>query len=120
MDMTTPYLFVFAQAHDEFRAPELLSIAELYDFKLDIPGDFDISRPFAVLELEQEEHARLLARRCILIKYAIIFFSWVSCFNASRCLSMVDPCMNTTHEGPRTKSSMPAMKIIVGQNGRSI
>lgn len=66
--MTRPYLFIFAQAHDEFRIPELQSIAEIYGFKLDIPSDFDRSRPFAILQLEEEEHAILLARRCILIK----------------------------------------------------
>lgn len=66
--MPTQYLFVFAQAHDEFRVPELLSISELYGYKMTIPHDFDMTRPFAVLELEDEEQARLLARRCILIK----------------------------------------------------
>ncbi|KAH9993243.1 tRNA guanosine-2'-O-methyltransferase [Russula vinacea] len=53
------YLVVFAQAHEDFR---------LYDFPLDIENDFDPSRPFGVLVLEKEEHVRLLARRCILIK----------------------------------------------------
>ena len=62
------YLLVFAQAHDDFRVPELLSIAELYGFSLNIENDFDPSRPFNILVLEHEEHVRLLARRCILIK----------------------------------------------------
>lgn len=62
------YLIVFAQAHEDFRVPELLSIAELYGFPLIIENDLDPSRPFGVLTLEQEEHVRLLARRCILIK----------------------------------------------------
>ncbi|KAH9985810.1 tRNA guanosine-2'-O-methyltransferase [Russula compacta] len=62
------YLLVFAQAHEHFRIPELRSVAELYGFPLDIADDFDPSRPFGVLALEQEEHVRLLARRCILIK----------------------------------------------------
>lgn len=62
------YLIVFAQAHEDFRIPELLSIAELYGFPLSIENDLDPSRPFGVLALEQEEHVRLLARRCILIK----------------------------------------------------
>ncbi|KAI9510945.1 tRNA guanosine-2'-O-methyltransferase [Russula earlei] len=63
-----PYLVVFAQAHEEFRVPELRSVAELHDFPLCIPDDFDPSRPFGVLALEQEVHVQLLARRCILIK----------------------------------------------------
>jgi tRNA (guanine10-N2)-methyltransferase len=66
------YLVVFAQAHEDFRVPELLSIAELYDFPLDIENDFDPSRPFGVLVLEKEEHVRLLARRCILIKWVAL------------------------------------------------
>lgn len=70
------YLFVFAQAHEEFRVPELQSIAELYDFQV----GFDrypaedlasvVKRPFMILRLAEEEHARLLANRCVLIKYA--------------------------------------------------
>jgi tRNA (guanine10-N2)-methyltransferase len=64
-----PYLLVFAQTHEDFRIPELRSIAELHGFSLDITNDFDPSRPFGVLALEHEEHVRLLARRCILIKW---------------------------------------------------
>lgn len=66
------YLIVFAQAHENFRVPELLSIAELYGFSLNIENDFDPSRPFGILILEQEAHVRLLARRCILIKYVAV------------------------------------------------
>lgn len=70
------YLFVFAQAHEEFRIPELKSIAELHGFRI----GFDhyttkdladaVKRPFMILQLEEEEHAKLLVSRCILIKYA--------------------------------------------------
>ena len=66
--MKNKYLIVFAQVHEEFRIPELLSIAELYDVDISIPEDVDLSRPFMVLELDSEEQARILARRCILIK----------------------------------------------------
>ena len=67
--MLTEYLFVFAQVHEEFRIPELLSIAELYGFEIKISPDADsTSRPFMILELEEEEHAVLLAKRCILIR----------------------------------------------------
>jgi hypothetical protein len=61
------FLFQFAQIHAEFRLPELESVSKLYGFEIDISG-LDITRPFAVLEIT-EEQARLLARRCILIKY---------------------------------------------------
>ena len=72
------YLLVFAQAHEDFRIPELRSVAELHGFPLDITNDyFDPSRPFGVLSLEHEDHVRLLARRCILIK-------WVTTQKASR------------------------------------
>ncbi|KAI0320790.1 tRNA guanosine-2'-O-methyltransferase [Amylostereum chailletii] len=73
--MTSQYLFVFAQAHDDFRIPELLSVAELHGFTVTIPEDFNVKRPFVILSLEQEEHARLLARRCILIKSVYEFYA---------------------------------------------
>ncbi|KAH8982684.1 tRNA guanosine-2'-O-methyltransferase [Lactarius akahatsu] len=69
------YLVVFAQTHEDFRVPELRSVAELYGFPLTIPHDFDKSRPFGVLALDQEEHARFLARRCILIKAVYEFYA---------------------------------------------
>lgn len=71
------YLFVFAQAHEEYRVPELRSIAELHGFQVgfdryDTTEDLAnaVKRPFMILRLEEEEHARRLANRCILIKYA--------------------------------------------------
>jgi tRNA (guanine10-N2)-methyltransferase len=66
------YLLVFAQSHSEFRLPELESVAELHGFTLSLPTDCDPSRPFLTLHLELEEHARLLASRCILIKSSSI------------------------------------------------
>ncbi|EPQ57163.1 tRNA guanosine-2'-O-methyltransferase [Gloeophyllum trabeum ATCC 11539] len=66
--MRDPYLFVFAQVHEDFRVPEILSIAELNGFTIAFSESPDPSRPFMVLELEDEQHARILARRCILIK----------------------------------------------------
>ena len=69
----SPYLFVFAQVHEEFRVPELLSISELHNVSIKFPGNdptsADVSRPFMILGLESEEHARILARRCILVKF---------------------------------------------------
>jgi len=70
--MPTRYLFVFAQAHVEFRIPELVSIAELNGFTIifpDIHEERDPTRPFMILGLEEDEHARIFARRCILVKY---------------------------------------------------
>jgi len=64
------YLVTFAQSHSEFRLPELQSIAELYNFPYELADGSDVSRPFMIISLASEEDARLLARRCILIKYA--------------------------------------------------
>lgn len=74
--MLTRYLFIFAQVHHEFRIPELQSISELYGFSIVYPDAAppDISIPFMMLDLESEEHARILARRCILIKCVL----WMS------------------------------------------
>jgi tRNA (guanine10-N2)-methyltransferase len=65
------YLFVFAQAHNDFRLPELHSIAELYGFTLSLSPNVDErdpTRPYMVIDLGNETHARILARRCILVK----------------------------------------------------
>lgn len=70
---TSEYIFVFAQVHEEFRIPELLSVSELYNISIVFSGgdsaSADVSRPFMILGLESEEHARILASRCILIKF---------------------------------------------------
>ncbi|KAF8627791.1 hypothetical protein AX15_004218 [Amanita polypyramis BW_CC] len=67
--MPRNYLVAFAQAHNDFRLPELNSVSELCGFTFTLSDNAsDPSRPFMVLQLESEEHARLLARRCILIK----------------------------------------------------
>ncbi|KAL4078428.1 S-adenosyl-L-methionine-dependent methyltransferase [Scleroderma yunnanense] len=75
------YLFVFAHAHDEFRIPELQSISELHGFTIgfsrysDLPSAEAVKRPFMILELAEEAHARLLAKRCILIKSIYEFYA---------------------------------------------
>lgn len=66
--MKSRYLIAFAQSHSDFRLPELQSISELHGFQVFSPEDPDTSRPFMVVELEEEEHAFILAQRCILIK----------------------------------------------------
>ena len=66
--MSSNYLLLFAQVHDEFRIPELLSVSELLKFKIGFPPKIDTSRPFMIISLDSEEHALLLARRCILVK----------------------------------------------------
>jgi tRNA (guanine10-N2)-methyltransferase len=69
--MPTQYLFVFAQVHDDFRIPELLSIAELHDFVITFPDileERDPTRPYMILGLDGEEHAKILAKRCVLVR----------------------------------------------------
>ena len=76
--MASQFLFHFAQVHEEFRIPELLSVAELCGITLRIPEDdlkkLDVSRPFMILTLDSLEDAKKLARRCILIKCAFSLF----------------------------------------------
>ncbi|KJA27817.1 hypothetical protein HYPSUDRAFT_34967 [Hypholoma sublateritium FD-334 SS-4] len=72
------YLVQFAQAHNDFRLPELQSIGELLGISVTLPSDLesrDPMRPVMVIDLEVEEHARLLARRCILIKAVYEFYA---------------------------------------------
>ncbi|KII92532.1 hypothetical protein PLICRDRAFT_155122 [Plicaturopsis crispa FD-325 SS-3] len=78
--MGSKYLFYFAQAHAHFRVPELESIAELNGFTIGFPDgveniERDISTPCMVLSLDKEEHARILARRCILIRSVYEFYA---------------------------------------------
>ena len=67
----------FAQAHSDFRLPELQSVAELYGVTISKPNrvdsdaeekEWDPSRPFWVVDFEEEEHAVKFARRCVLVK----------------------------------------------------
>lgn len=66
--MYSQYLFQFAQAHEEFRIPELLSVSELHGFTIQLPDEMDITRPFMLLGLENDDDARILTQRCILVK----------------------------------------------------
>ncbi|EAU91719.1 RNA methylase [Coprinopsis cinerea okayama7 len=74
------YLFHFAQVHNDFRIPELDSISELYGFSYKLAENSgghgnDPGRPFMVLELADEAQARLLARRCILVKAVYEYYA---------------------------------------------
>ncbi|KAI5120311.1 hypothetical protein M0805_005815 [Coniferiporia weirii] len=77
----------FAQAHPEFRLPELESVAELYNFRFSQPEPepapasstdlkgWDPSRPFWVIDFEEGAHAVRFAERCILIKAVYEFYA---------------------------------------------
>ncbi|KAH6913799.1 RNA methylase [Coprinopsis sp. MPI-PUGE-AT-0042] len=67
------FLIHFAQVHNDFRIPELQSISELHGFGFSLCHNSeghgsDPQRPFMVIELDAEVHARTLARRCVLVK----------------------------------------------------
>ncbi|KAG8780523.1 hypothetical protein FRC12_022899 [Ceratobasidium sp. 428] len=70
MPLTTTYLIHFAVTHAEFRIPELLSVAQTFNFPIVLPpeNEIDTARPFMRIKLEREEDARLIAGRCILVK----------------------------------------------------
>ncbi|KAL0956084.1 hypothetical protein HGRIS_002253 [Hohenbuehelia grisea] len=94
------YLFVFAQSHSEFRIPEIQSIAELYGFSLQLP-ELESVGPFVVIGLEKEDHARLLAKRCILLKSVYEFWGQGSTYeelhNSTRAhKSLWDPYQQDT------------------------
>jgi len=68
------YLLHFAVAHDDFRLPELGSVSQLFNIEIGLPDDskdYDPKRPFMIVRLECDKHARLLARRCIMIKSVV-------------------------------------------------
>ena len=71
---TKKYLLHFAVAHNDFRLPELSSISQLFDFEIGLPDDANddhSKRPFMIVTLESDEHARFLAKRCVMIKLAL-------------------------------------------------
>jgi tRNA G10 N-methylase Trm11 len=95
---STEYLFVFAQSHEEFRVPELLSISELYGFAIGLDRyassvlDKVVKRPFMILTLDKEEHAKILAERCIMIKCVSMNYYKLS---AQRIDILSDPFMSS-------------------------
>ncbi|KAF8495862.1 tRNA guanosine-2'-O-methyltransferase [Gautieria morchelliformis] len=73
--MPLKILIQFAQAHPDFRIPELLSVAQIYGFDIVVPPKPDVTRPFMTVEVQEEEHARLLAQRCILVKSVLELYA---------------------------------------------
>ncbi|KAF8513155.1 tRNA guanosine-2'-O-methyltransferase [Hysterangium stoloniferum] len=73
--MPLQVLIQFAQAHADFRIPELLSVAFNYGFKVDLPPDVNVNRPFMTVTLQEEKHACLIAERCILVKSVHEYFA---------------------------------------------
>ena len=65
------YLVHFVLTHQEFRLPELLSVCECLNIEIELPveeKDRDPKRPFMTVKLADDEAARQLASRCILVR----------------------------------------------------
>lgn len=52
--------------HLSFRIPEIMSIAELFGFKIDIVSE-ELDRGILVVDVEDEEHIERLLDRSILV-----------------------------------------------------
>lgn len=107
--MPRKYLILFAQAHNDFRLPELDSVSELYGFTYVLSDSSQSKRPFMVIELDLQEHARLLARRCILIKLVFVLLVPLPVgFDIT-----LEPYMNFIARVARMKNCMKQIKPIV-------
>ncbi|KAH9817486.1 hypothetical protein DFH28DRAFT_1081167 [Melampsora americana] len=66
------YILIFAQAYEEFRIPELDSLNQLLDLGLQYdPSDCDIFRPYMVVKMNNDQKARDLGSRAILVKHIL-------------------------------------------------
>lgn len=63
----TLYLLHVSANHPSFRIPELLSCAKTYNFPIDIAWE-DEARPFVIVGLRKDAHARKLAERCMAVR----------------------------------------------------
>ncbi|KAL8286665.1 hypothetical protein RQP46_004193 [Phenoliferia psychrophenolica] len=63
------FLLVCSQNLDEFRLPELESIAALFNFKIRYEGVPDVTRPYMIVDLDSEREALLLGSRAICVKH---------------------------------------------------
>ncbi|ODV91741.1 hypothetical protein CANCADRAFT_322 [Tortispora caseinolytica NRRL Y-17796] len=61
------YLVLLAQAHETFREAELQALASLYDIDLDL-SSYSKNNPFLVVSLEDDEQAKNLVSRAILVR----------------------------------------------------
>ncbi|CAG8530924.1 1121_t:CDS:10 [Ambispora gerdemannii] len=69
MSAMNKYLIQFAQSHEEFRLPELDSLAKLYNVSLKYNiQDYKKDSPFFIVEVASDEAATCLVKRAILIK----------------------------------------------------
>lgn len=70
------YLFRFVQRFEEFRMPEIESLAQMFGVKLDYDSEeaklvssLVEKRPFLKVKLESDEAAKTLAQRAISLQY---------------------------------------------------
>lgn len=65
------YFIHFAIVHEQFRIPELLSICELLNIDIELPAEpseRELFHPIMVVKLQNDDAARQIASRCILVK----------------------------------------------------
>ncbi|GAA5889952.1 hypothetical protein JCM8208_001178 [Rhodotorula glutinis] len=70
------FLLVCVQGPLEgFRLPELHSVAQLYSIPISWPSPPDSTRPYVLIGLESEDHARTLAKRLVSAKHVWEFWA---------------------------------------------
>ncbi|KAG0139522.1 hypothetical protein CROQUDRAFT_446930 [Cronartium quercuum f. sp. fusiforme G11] len=91
------YILIFAQAYEEFRMPELESLNELLDLDLKYDKtECDIFRPYMIVNMKNDEKARELGSRAILVKHILKHWADADSYedlhklNKSNCLSWAD------------------------------
>lgn len=60
------YFLRVSLEHQSFRIPELMSIGELYGFKIDIVSK-ELDRGVLIVDVEKEEHIERILDRAILV-----------------------------------------------------
>lgn len=61
------YFLRVSLEHLSFRIPELMSIGELFGFKIDIVGEYS-DRGVLIIDVEKEEHMEKILDRAILVQ----------------------------------------------------
>jgi len=84
------FLLRFAHEHLNFRIPEILSIAGIFGFNINIGEEYDIKSPYLVVELPSELCARQLMSRAVTVRSAYELWaedvSYHGLFEKLRCL----------------------------------
>ncbi|KAI9148622.1 hypothetical protein H9P43_010103 [Blastocladiella emersonii ATCC 22665] len=85
-----PYLLHFAQAHEDFRRPEIDALAALEGVALTWV-DYDPACPFATVDLASDAAAAALVRRSILVKHAYALWDAADDYDALHAAVRANP-----------------------------